>query len=198
MFEDWQVKTGICEGYRLIFGHVDRPIEKILVEVRKTVPRDWSSCPVATTEEALVTIRAGSCVWRVFFNPPIAAGTPVWRSSGYASGFDLGLELRGLTAEELREHPSYGYAINPWAYSGGISVCTLDYFPEPYRTAYQESMEGWCGPMNQDVPGTAMGVWLPVPPPADGSVPDRGPGTVWRSMGVGGGGLLRAFTFLKI
>lgn len=188
-FEDWKMSTTICNGYRLNFGHVGRPVEEILVEVRKTVSVDWSDCPVSTTEEALVTTRAGSCVWRVFFDPPISAGTPILKSSGYTTGFDLGLELLGLTAEELRQQPSYGYSINPWAYSGGRSVCTLEYFPEPYRTAYLESMESRCGPINQDVPGTAIGVWLPIPPPADGSVPDRGPGTVWQSMGVGGEGL---------
>ena len=189
-YEDWGIKADICEGYRLIFGHVERPIEEILGEVRKADIHGWSNCPVSTTEEALVTPRVGSCVWGVFFDPPISAGTPIWKSNGYSSGFDFGLELLGLTAKELRQHPSYGYSINPWAYSGGVSVCTLEYFPEPYRTAYLESMAGPCGPFNQDVPGTAMGVWLPVPPPADGSVPDRGPGTVWQLLGVGGEGVV--------
>ena len=196
-FDDWQIKADICDGYRLIFGHIGSPIQEILDEVKKATPRDWSDCPVATTEEALVITNAGYCVWDVVFDPPISAGTPISRSNGYTSGFDFGLELLGLTAEELRAHPSYGYSINPWAYSGGISACTLEYFPEPYRTAYLESMDGRCGPFNQDVPGTAMGVWLPVAPPADGSVPDRGAGTVWRSLGIGGEGLVRGSTFLK-
>ena len=182
-FEEWAISAGICEGYTLGWGHLGRPVEEILGEVRKVVPRDWSDCPVSTTEEALVTTRVGFCVWGVFFNPPFSAGTPISKSSGYASGFDFGLSLLGLTAEELRQHPSYGYAINPWAYSGGVSVCPLEYFPEPHRTSYLELMAGRCGPFNQDVPGTALGVWLPVPPPADGSVPDRGPGTVLHSLG---------------
>ena len=189
-YEEWKNLTVICEGYSMFWSHLGKPPEEILVEVRKSVPVSWSDCPVSTTEEALVTTEVGSCVWRVFFDPPISAGTPIWKSSGYTTGFDLGFQLLGLTAEELRQHPSYGYAINPWAYSGGTSVCTLEYFPEPYRTSYLETMEGSCGPVNQDVPGTAMGVWLPVPPPADGSVPDRGPGTVWQSLGVGGNGLV--------
>ena len=189
-YEDWAIKADICEGSVLIFGHVGRPIEEILVEVRKADIARWSDCPVSTTEEALATPRVGSCVWGVFFNPPISAGTPISKSSGYSGGFDFGFELIGLTAEELRQHPSYGYSINPWAYSGGTSVCTLDYFPEPYRSSYLESMEGKCGPFNQDVPGTAMGVWLPAPPPADGSAPDRGPGTVWQLLRVGGDGVV--------
>ena len=146
-YEDWAINTEICGGYRLTFGHVGTPIDEILVMVGKAVPRDWSDCPVSKTEDALVTTRVGSCVWRVFFNPPISAGAPISRSSGYSTGFDFGLELRGLTAEELRQHPSYGYSINPWAYSGGTSVCTLEYFPEPYRTSYLEMMEGRCGPL---------------------------------------------------
>ena len=182
-FEEWAIGASICEGYTLGWGHLGRPVEEILVEVRKVVPRDSSECPVSTTEEALVTTRVVFCRWGVFFNPPFRAGTPISKSSGYASGFDFGLRLLGLTAEELRQHPSYGYAINPWAYSGGNAVCTLEYFPEPYRTSYLELMEGRCGPFNQDVPGTAMGVWLPIRPPADGSVPDRGPGTEWYSLG---------------
>ena len=189
-YEEWSNLTVICEGYSLFWGHLGKPPKEILVEVRKHVPVSWSNCPVSTTEDALVTTEVGTCVWRVFFDPPISAGMPIWKSSGYTTGFDLGLQLLGLTAEELRQHPSYGYSINPWAYSGGTSVCTLEYFPEPYRTSYLESMEGSCGPINQDVPGTSMGVWLPVPPPADGTVPDRGPGTVWQSLGVGGNGLV--------
>ena len=182
-YQQWGISTNICEGYGLNFGHVGRPIEEILVEVRKIDLRASSDCPVSTTEEALVTTEVGFCKWDVYFDPPIKAGTPIWKSSGYAAGFDLGLRLFGLTAEELRQHPSYGYSIHPWVHSGGNAVCTLEYFPEPYRTAYLESMTGRCGPFNQDVPGTAMGMWLPIRPPADGSVPDRGPGTEWHYLG---------------
>ena len=179
-FEEWSIGASICEGYKLGFGHVGRPVEEILSEVKKLVP--YTDCPVSTTEEALVTTEVGDCQWGLFFNPPFSAGTPISKSSGYAAGFDFGLKLLGLTAEELRQQPSYGYAINPWAYSGGVAVCPLEYFPEPYRTAYLDSMAGRCGPFNQDVPGTAMGVWLPFPPPADGSVPSGGPGTVWHFL----------------
>lgn len=140
---------------------------------------------MSTTEEALVTTEVGECRWNLFFNPPIRAGTPIWKSSGYSTGFDLGLQLFGLTAEELQKHPSYGYSINPWVHSGANSVCTLEYFPEPYRAAYLESMVGKCGPFNQDVPGTAMGIWLPIPPPADGNIPEHGRGTEWDLLGEG-------------
>ena len=184
-FEDWGIYTIICEGYSLFWAHVGRPIDEILNNFRRTVPVEWTDCPVSTTEEALVTTEVGHCRWNVFLNPPINAGTPIWKSSGYSTGFDLGLQLFGLTAEELQQHPSYGYSINPWVHSGGNSVCTLEYFPEPYRTAYLESMPGRCGPINQDVPGTAMGMWLPIPPPADGSIPDHGHGTIWDSLGEG-------------
>ena len=74
--EDWGKLTVICDGYSLSWGHVGRPIEEILDAVRKTVPVEWSSCPMSTSEEALVTTEVGDCVWRVFFNPPISAGTP--------------------------------------------------------------------------------------------------------------------------
>ena len=178
-FEDWGAYTIICEGYSLFWGHVGRPVEEILDQFRKSAPVEWTDCPASTTEEALVTKEVGHCRWNVFFNPPISAGTPIWKSSGYTTGFDLGLRLFGLTAEELQQHPSYGYAINPWVHSGGNAVCTLEYFPEPYKTAYLESMVGRCDPINQDVPGTAMGMWLPIRPPGDGSVPDGGPGTEW-------------------
>ncbi len=184
-YEEWGAYTIICEGYSLFWSHVGRPVEEILDIFRKTAPVEWTDCPVSTTEEALVTTELGQCRWNVFINPPISAGTPIWKSSGYSTGFDLGLRLAGLTAEELQQHPSYGYSINPWVHSGGNAVCTLEYFPEPYRTTYLESMAGRCGPFNQDVPGTAMGMWLPIRPPADGSVPDRGRGTEWASLGGG-------------
>jgi len=184
-YEEWGPYTIICEGHVLFWGHVGRPVEEILDKFRKTVPVEWTDCPVSSTEEALVTTEVGECRWNLYFNPLIKAGTPVWKSSGYSTGFDLGLQLLGLTAEELQQHPSYGYSINPWVHSGGNSVCTLEYFPEPHRTAYLESMPGRCGPFNQDVPGTAMGIWLPIPPPADGSIPDHGQGTVWDKLGEG-------------
>jgi len=181
-YEEWGAYTIICEGYNLVWGGFGRPVEEILYNFRTTVPVEWTDCPASTTEEALVTTEVGECRWDVFLNPPIKAGTPIWKTSGYELGFDFGLELLGLTAEELRQHPSYGYSINPWVHSGGNAVCTLEYFPEPYRTAYLESMAGRCGPFNQDLPGTAMGMWLPLRPPADGSVPDHGPGTEWQSL----------------
>ncbi|MCH8296884.1 MAG: hypothetical protein IH873_02345 [Chloroflexi bacterium] len=184
-YEEWGPYTIICDGHSLFWGHVGRPAEEILDEFRKTVPVEWTDCPVSTTEEALVTTEIGECRWQVYFNPPISAGTPLWKSSGYSTGFDLGLQLFGLTAEELQQHSSYGYSINPWVHSGGNSVCTLEYFPEPYRTAYLESMAGRCGPINQDVPGTAMGIWLPIRPPADGSIPDHGQETEWNALGEG-------------
>ena len=130
-YEDWGITATICEGYSLGWGHVGRPVEEILGAFSKTVPIDQSDCPASTIEEALVTTEVGVCRWRVFFNPPIKAGTPVWKSSGYSAGFDFGLRLFGLTADELQQHPSYGYAINPWLHRGGNAVCTLDYFPEP-------------------------------------------------------------------
>ncbi len=182
IYEEWGPYTNICEGHSLFWGHVGRPVEEILDNFKKTVPVEWTDCPASTTEEALVTTEVGECRWNVFFDPPISAGTPIWKSSGYTTGFDLGLQLFGLTAEELQQHPSYGYSINPWVHSGGNSVCTLEYFPEPYGTAYLESMAGRCGPFNQDVPGTAMGMWLPLRPPGDGSVPNHGPGTEWQSL----------------
>ncbi len=184
-YEEWGPYTIICEGYSLFWAHVGRPVEEILDKFRHSVPVEWTDCPASTGEEALVTTEVGECRWKVYFNPPIPAGTPIWKSSGYSTGFDLGLQLFGLTAEELQRHPSYGYSINAWVHSGGNSLCTLEYFPEPYRTAYLESMPGRCGPFNQDVPGTAMGMWLPIRPPADGSIPDHGHGTVWDSLGEG-------------
>ena len=184
-YEEWGVYTLICGGYSLFWGHVGRPIEEILDQFRTTDPVEWTDCPVSTAEQASVTTEIGHCRWFMKLDPPISAGTPIWKSSGYSSGFDFGLQLFGLTAEELRQHPSYGYSINPWVHSGGNAVCTLEYFPEPYRTAYLESMAGRCGPFNQDVPGTAMGMWLPIPPPADGSIPDHGHGTVWDKLGEG-------------
>ncbi len=184
-YEEWGVYTIICEGYSLFWGHVGTPIEEVLDNFRTTAPVEWTDCPASTTEEALVTTEIGHCRWNMFLDPPIKAGTPIWKSSGYTTGFDFGLQLFGLTAAELQQHPSYGYAINPWVHSGGNAVCTLEYFPEPYRTSYLESMSGRCGPFNQDVPGTAMGMWLPIPPLADGSIPNHGHGTVWDALGEG-------------
>ena len=105
-----------------------------------------------------------NCTW----NGPafIKAGTPIFESSGYSSGFDFGLSLVGLTDEELHQQPSYGFSITPWRSPAGNSVCPLEYFLEPLRSKYLELMpDSECGPFNQDVPGTAMGFWMPSPTP---------------------------------
>ena len=95
----------------------------------------------------------------------VPTGTSLFRSSGIG-GFDFGLMLNGLTVDELTKHPSYGFSIMPWRSASGRAVCPLDYFPEPWRSDYFALFASIrCGPFNQDVPGTAMGLWFPSPSP---------------------------------
>ena len=140
-----------CNGHVLMLGHIAEPSD----EMKKVLDSIEPHC------------EDSNCTW----NGPafIKAGTPIFKSSGYSSGFDFGLSLIGLTDEELRQQPSYGYSITPWRSPAGNSVCPLEYFPEPFRSKYLKLM--WdqgsdeCGPFNQDVPGTAMGFWMPSPSP---------------------------------
>jgi hypothetical protein len=89
----------------------------------------------------------------------------LFKSSGFTSGFDFGLMLAGLTAEELQKQPGYGYSITPWRTGGsGNAVCALEYFKEPLKSEYKKLLGDFnCGPFNQDVPDTAMGFWLDTP-----------------------------------
>jgi hypothetical protein len=160
-YVEWGASLTICNGHLLMLGHVAEPSDEIWAALEGTEPE----CDVPTSAAGQI-----GCVWlaEIF----IPAGTPIFKSSGFASGFDFGLMLVGLTVEELQEQPSYGYSITPWRVASGNAVCPLEYFPEPLRARYltrlSDSVTGElfeCGPFNQDVPGTAMGLWFPSPSP---------------------------------
>ena len=154
---EWAAYLNTCDGHLLMLGHISEPSDEIMAALEGTDPE----CDVPTSAVGQV-----GCVWLT--ETFIPAGTPIFKSSGVASGFDFGLMLTGLTGEELQEQPGYGYSITPWRVPSGNAVCPLEYFPEPLRTKYltrlSDSATGElfeCGPFNQDVPGTAMGFWFP-------------------------------------
>ena len=160
-YVEWGAYLTTCDGHLLMLGHIAEPSDKIMAALEGTGPE----CDVPTSVVGQV-----GCVW--ITETFIPAGTPIFKSSGVASGFDFGLMLAGLTVEELQEEPGYGYSITPWRVSSGSAVCPLEYFPEPLRAEYltrlSDSATGElfeCGPFNQDVPGTAMGFWLPSASP---------------------------------
>ena len=160
-YVEWGASLTICNGHLLMLGHVAEPSDEIWAALEGTEPE----CDVPTSAAGQV-----GCVWLA--ETFIPAGTPIFKSSGFAAGFDFGLMLVGLTAEELQKQPGYGYSITPWRVPSGNAVCPLEYFPEPLRTKYltrlSDSATGElfeCGPFNQDVPGTAMGFWFPSASP---------------------------------
>ena len=160
---EWGGYLYTCDGHQLMLGHIGEPsdeVEAILAEVEPTCGQG-SGAPGKGELE---------CTWVI--DTVIPSGTPLFKSSGYAGAFDFGLSLFGLTAEQLQEQPGYGYSITPWRVASGRAVCPVEYFPEPFRSEYlkrlRDSATGElfeCGPFNQDVPGTAMGFWLPSPSP---------------------------------
>ena len=147
--KEWGGTLFTCDGHGIIIGHVSDPSDELNLILSQNEPEP--ECD------------DNSCKWR--FPTFIPAGTPLFKSSGYTSGFDFGLMLAGLTAEELQKQPGYGYSITPWRTGGsGNSVCPLEYFEEPLRSEYMKFLGDFkCGPFNQDVPGTAMGFWLDTP-----------------------------------
>ena len=154
-YNDWTAYFTTCNQHQLVFHHVE-PTEELIDHLHDIEP----SC-AKSTADALSSDNTAECRWRGAAT--ISAGAPILQSSGYSSGFDFGLTLYGLTAAELQTQPSYGYSIHPWLWSSGNAVCPLDYFPEPHRSDYLALLGMGCGPFNQDVPGTAMGIWLPSP-----------------------------------
>ena len=153
-FFEWGASLFACDGHIIIMGHADDPSDELLDVLAQGDP----DCAPGDFEPGT------ACIWE--FPAFIPAGMPLFKSSGYGGGFDFGLSLVGLTAEELREQPGYGYSIIPWRVKAGNSVCPLEYFPEPFRSQYLKKLGVYkCGPFNQDVPGTAMGVWLITPSP---------------------------------
>lgn len=149
-YVEWGGYLYACDGHELMIGHLIEPsdeMEQVLAEID----------PICDKH---------SCLW----DSPvlIPAGTPIFRSSGYVGIFDFGLSLAGMTSEDLINQAGYGYSITPWRVPSGNSVCPLEYFPEPLRSDYLALLGIYtCGPFNQDVPGTAMGFWLPSSSPND-------------------------------
>ena len=147
--QEWGGTVYTCDGHQIELGHVSDPSDQFNLILSQNEPEPGCD--------------ENSCSWS--FPTFIPAGTPLFKSSGFTSGFDFGLLLAGLTAEELQKQPGYGYSITPWRTGGsGNAVCPLNYFKEPLRSDYEELLgEFKCGPFNQDVPGTAMGFWLDTP-----------------------------------
>ena len=146
-YTEYGVALYLCDGHVLGLGHVAEPSDVILA-ILADAERE---CDVG-------------CRWNI--ETSIPAGTPIFKSSHYVRAFDVGLRMVGLTAKQLQELPGYGYSITPWRAPGGNAVCSLEYFPEPIRLDYLNLLHSsTCGPFNQDVPGTAMGYWMPSPSP---------------------------------
>jgi hypothetical protein len=160
---EWGASLTFCDGHFAMFGHVGQPTGELLGILNAGVLLESMSgdpdCNLGGDEAA----PAGEgCRRRIEAFVP--AGTALFHSSGISAGFDFGLSLVGLTVDELMEHPSYGFSIMPWRSGSGQSVCPLEYFPEPWRSDYLALLASdRCGPFNQDVPETAMGLWFPSP-----------------------------------
>ena len=161
-YVEWGGYLYTCNGHQLMLGHIGEPSEEMLAVLAETQP----TCGLLSSYNP-----EPGCTW--LLDTFIPSGTPIFRNSGYTGAFDFGLSLFGLTSKELQEQPGYGYSITPWRVGSGRAVCPTEYFPEPVRSEYRKrlynNMTGElleCGPFNQDVPGTAMGFWLPSPSPA--------------------------------
>ena len=147
--QEWGGTLHACDGHEIELGHVSDPSDQFNLILSQNEP-----------EPGCGEI---GCKWS--FPTFIPAGTPLFKSSGFTAGFDFGLKLVGISAEELQEQSGYGYSITPWRTGGsGNAVCPLDYFKEPLRSDYKNLLGDYnCGPFNQDVHGTAMGFWIDTP-----------------------------------
>ena len=160
---EWGGYFTFCDGHGAMFGHVGQPTDELLEILESGIVVESMSgqadCDLGGDTDSAV---GEGC--RRSIEAFVPAGTSLFRSSGIAAGFDFGLVLKGLTVDELTKHPSYGFSIMPWRSGSGSAVCPLDYFPEPWRSDYFALFASIrCGPFNQDVPGTAMGLWFPSP-----------------------------------
>ena len=160
---EWGANITFCDGHTAMFGHVGQPTDELLRILETGVLRESMGgdpdCNLGGDEVAAV---GEGC--RRSIEAFVPAGTALFHSSGISGGFDFGLSLVGLTVDELVEHPSYGFSIMPWRSASGRAVCPLEYFPEPWQSDYLGLLASdRCGPFNQDVPKTAMGLWFPSP-----------------------------------
>lgn len=145
-YVEWGAYFYTCDENQLMFGHVTDPSD-IFFENADL------NCENKYVEDC--TLEG---------NLFIPAGTPILVSSGYAAGFDFGVCLPAASEEELDRYESNGYSINPWRSSSGKCICPYDLYQGDLREEYVKLFgEYSCGPFNQDVPGTAKGLWFPTP-----------------------------------
>ena len=152
---EWGGYLYTCNGHQLMLGHIGDPSDELKKILADTKP-----------ECGTFSARGGEkeCIWVT--DTLIPSGTPIFKNSGYTGALDFGLSLAGLTDKQLQEQYGYGYSITPWRSGAKTAVCPLEYFIEPIKSEYLELLRDFrCGPFNQDVPGTAMGYWLPSPSP---------------------------------
>jgi len=171
-YEEWGAYFYTCDGYGVSFGHVGEPS----VELKNILGMKEGDCPIDLDKDPcglnFTRSENGVEIWEYDedFSQSngeivVPAGTPLFKTSGYAN-FDFGIDLYGLDENELRDLPTYGYSINPWRSGAGKTICPLLLFEEPMKSEYLSLLGDFsCGPMNQDVPGTAMGLWYPSPSP---------------------------------
>ena len=171
-YEEWGAYFYTCDGYGVSFGHVGEPS----VELKNILGMKEGDCPIDLDKDPcglnFTRSENGAEIWEYDedFSQSngeivVPAGTPLFKTSGYAN-FDFGIDLYGLDENELRDLPTYGYSINPWRSGAGKTICPLLLFEEPMKSEYLSLLGDFsCGPMNQDVPGTAMGLWYPSPSP---------------------------------
>lgn len=97
-----------------------------------------------------------TCIYS-YLSLPIAAGSLIGRSSGYAHGFDFGIaDTSGPVAGKL----------DPGAFQPrwSLSRCHIDYYPEAMQAQLRALVEGdnGCGQLVSDVPSSIAGVWTAV------------------------------------
>ena len=168
VYEEWGAYFYTCDGYSVSFGHIGQPsieLKKILNLKEDVCPFDLDRDPCelnfSRSENGIVMWEHGEDFSSSNGEVLVPAGTPLFKTSGYAN-FDFGLDLYGLDENELRNLPTYGYSINPWRSDAGKTICPLLLFEEPMKSDYLDLLGDFsCGPINQDVPGTAMGLWHP-------------------------------------
>lgn len=173
-FNDGFVSFGVCREFKAYFDHLKTFAPKIQAAFDKARIKSCSEYSLSYPQP-IGNVDYKLCQKRV--EVALKQGEPIGTAGGGEGqmAFDMGA-LDQRVAPKQFANPSRWEDRKQLAYS----VCPLDYFPEALKIQLKERLGGSgqkgeirnapCGEVVQDVPGTAMGAW--VPPGTEGIVHD--------------------------
>ena len=155
-WNDGALVIGVCKEFKAYFDHVGSFSEKIMSSYEQNPVK---SCTDYTLSYPDPIGKVDYHLCQVKVDIDIKAGEKI----GTAGGGE-GQRVLDVGAFDRRISPHQFANLSRWQDRQQMQyvVCALDYFSAKIQTQMKERLEGQtCGEVVQDIPGTAMGVWVP-------------------------------------